>query len=108
MIGLEVPAWIEQYGLFGFLALSVVVLILRGYLQPRSTVQEIRKDRETRVREISEIAATWRDAYQTERDARRTQTEAVVRNLEVSELTLDIVKSWDKALTALNEDEGTE
>lgn len=102
MPALEAP-WYVQYGVIGVLTVTFVLLVLRGYLQPRTVVQDLRSDRDTRVAEISEIADTWREAYMTERDARRLHLEAVTRNLEVSELTLDIVRSWDKTLTDLSE-----
>lgn len=108
-MALDAP-WFVQYGIAGALAVFFTLLVLRGYLQPQSTVKSIREDhaelvrvvredRDTRVAEIAEVAKTWRDAYETERTARQVGLEAVDRVIEVSELTLDIVKAWDQALT---------
>lgn len=112
---LELPAWLPDLGWAG-VALIVVVLVLRGKLLPESTlektgrlyseeIQRVQADRDARLREVQAIASTWREAYETERDARAADLQAVTRTLQLSELTLDIIRSWDKALPSAEEAE---
>lgn len=98
MTGLEVPPWITQYGPFGALALTVVLLILRGYLQPKSTVQEVREADAARAKQAMEVAHLWQAAFETERAAHSTNLQAVTKTFEIAELTLDIVRAWDYTL----------
>jgi hypothetical protein len=56
--------------------LAALWLVLRGQLVPRSTLEDVRADRDARVTEASEDAEAWRQLYVSECEAHRMTREA--------------------------------
>lgn len=113
------PEWVPQFGWAG-IALAAVLAVLRGWLLPARTVDALREDyarnldavrsdRDERVAEVTAISNTWRDAYDTEREARLIHLQAVDQTLDTVETILGIIQAWDIALPRiLNGDEEVE
>lgn len=84
---------VAQGGAVAILAL-VVLFIIRGSLVPRSVLDDVRKDRDTRVAEILAERDTWRDAH---RESERARVEA---QSQVGEL-LELSRTADHVLRSL-------
>lgn len=72
----------------------VVLLILRGALVPRSVLEDVRKDRDSRVAEVLAERDTWRDAHR-ESEAARMESQAQVGEL------LELSRTADHVLRAI-------
>lgn len=76
--GLQVLQPVTPIGL----VLAAVLLVLSGRIVPRRVVQDIRADRDARVKEAREQTAIWRQAYQTSEEARMRQHDLLRDALE--------------------------
>lgn len=72
-------------GATGLLA-GVVILILTGRLVPKSTVDELRSDKDRQI----EI---WRTAYDTSMSAQEVQREHISALLKATETTTHVIQS---------------
>lgn len=72
----------------------VIVLFFTGRIVTRKQLQDLRDDRDARLREARAEAAAWQRAWETERDARRVQS------AHIDEL-LDVGRATSKLLNAL-------
>lgn len=80
---------------WGIVAL-IALAIIRGYLVPRSTVEDMRKDRDERVAEFRGLAEMWRRAYEMEHLSHR-------RLQEHSDLSIETARTATAALRAVAE-----
>ncbi|MER7500433.1 hypothetical protein AB0L05_27625 [Nonomuraea pusilla] len=78
---------VVQLGALGVL-LGVLWMIFSGRLVPRSTVEDVRADRDARVAEAAQDAEEWRALYAGEREAheltRRAHAEEIRAALTAS------------------------
>lgn len=72
---------------------TVVVLILKGKLRPQKFVDEMRADSQARIDLISEVANTWKEAYQVERASGKERESALQECLELSRTSVKILRS---------------
>ncbi|MGW2739137.1 hypothetical protein ACWC4D_33680 [Streptomyces sp. NPDC001288] len=84
---------VAQGGAIAILALAVL-LILRGHLVPRSVLEDVRKDRDDRLAELSAERDKWRDAHK-ESEAARVEAQSQVGEL------LELSRTADYVLRAL-------
>ena len=85
-----------QGGAVAILA-AFVYAILGGRLVPRSVLQDVRTDRETRVAEKAKESADWRAAYVASEDARQ------VLAAQVDELMV-LARTTDQFIRSLHRD----
>ncbi|PZG20592.1 hypothetical protein [Nonomuraea aridisoli] len=64
--------------------LAIIWLIATGRLVPRSTLEDVRADRDARLREAAADAEEWRTLWQKERDAHELTREAHARELRAA------------------------
>lgn len=92
------------------LVMLIVVLVLRGALVPRSTVRDVRADRDARLADrdarIKELTAerdTWRAAYETSEAGRHLSQSQTGELLELSRTAAHLLASLprpDREVTA--------
>lgn len=73
--------------------LLVVVLVIGGFLVPRRTLNDVRADRDARVKELSDERDEWKAAYFA---ADRTSREAIGQAqalLEVSRTSESVIRA---------------
>jgi hypothetical protein len=76
------------YGLTAPALLGIaILLLLLGKIVPRSTLL----DRDKQIEDKSQEAERWRQAYETEREARSLSNRQTIELLEVTKLTNQIV-----------------
>ncbi|WP_068922209.1 hypothetical protein [Planobispora rosea] len=56
--------------------LAALWLVLRGQLVPRSTLEDVRADRDARIAEANADAEAWRQLYVSECEAHQTTRQA--------------------------------
>jgi hypothetical protein len=90
----------ELWDQAGFLQLSaatilavVILLILTGRLVPRRQVEDLREDRELRIREISAERDTWRVVAEREAAARAQSQESTMELLELSRTAVHLLSA---------------
>jgi hypothetical protein len=83
---------LSDIGFAGIVTLAIV-LILRGQLVPKSTVDEMRKDRDAIIASKSEEADNWREAYKVSEEARAVSTDADRELLELGRTTVHLLQS---------------
>lgn len=76
-------------GATGLLA-GVVIMILRGKLVPRSTLDDLRTDKDSQI-------ATWKAAYETAVAGQDVQREHITALLEANRTTTQVIQSLPKA-----------
>lgn len=79
-------------GAAGLVAL-IVILVLRGALVPRSTLRDLRSDRDARIAELREECETWRAAYETSEAGRHLAQEQARELLELSRTATHVLTS---------------
>ena len=84
---------VAQGGAAAILAL-VVLFILLGRLVPRSVLEDVRKDRDSRVAEILAERDTWRAAH------RESEAARIEAQNQVGEL-LELSRTADRVLRAI-------
>lgn len=80
----------------GLLAIAIL-LILIGKLVPRSVVQDMRTDRDSRLTEARHEIQNWKSAYETEAESRRLQAHQLGELLELAKVTEHFVRSLQEA-----------
>jgi hypothetical protein len=65
----------------------VILLLFTGRIVTRKQLQDVREDRDARVREARAESAAWQRAWELERDARRVQSTHIEELLEVGRAT---------------------
>lgn len=75
----------------------VVLLILRGHLVPRSTVDDVRADRDARIAELAAERDTWRAAHKESEVARHVAQDQVSELLELSRTADHVLRSLPRA-----------
>lgn len=89
-------------GFAGLLSLAIF-LILRGALVPRSTVDDIRADRDAALASSEATASGWKDAFHTSEAARSAQSSQIDELLEIARTTDHLVRSLQDQLMKSNE-----
>lgn len=74
---------IVQGGAVG-LVLAIIWLIALGRLVPRSTLEDVRADRDARVAEANEDAAAWQQLYVSECQAHQTTRQAHAQEISAA------------------------
>lgn len=64
----------------------VVLLILRGRLVPRSTLEDLRKDKDRQI-------DTWQTAYERSEQAREIMRDQITELLEMAKTTTHVIES---------------
>ncbi|TXS39701.1 hypothetical protein [Streptomyces sp. t39] len=90
------------------LVVIVVLLILTGRLVPRSTVEDVRADRDARLAELTSERDTWRDAHKESEVARQVAQGQVGELLELSRTADHLLRSlpqpdWEVGDGAMDE-----
>lgn len=81
-----------QSGAASVVALAVI-LVLTGRLVPRRNLEDVRKDRDARIEEARAEAATWRRAWELERDVRELQAKHIEELLEFGRTTTRVLSA---------------
>jgi hypothetical protein len=76
-------------GVGGLLALAVI-LILRGALVPRSTVQQMRADKEAQI-------VMWRTAYETSQRDHAIKDRQITALMEATKTTNNVISAMSEA-----------
>jgi hypothetical protein len=92
-------------GPVALLALTVL-LILRGQLVPRATLEDLRADRDARISELATERETWRAAYLEEVEARRLAQEQVDELLEFARTGDHLLRTVLPPVGEVTEDAG--
>lgn len=71
----------------------IVMLILSGRLVPRSTLRDLRADRDARLAEVTAERDTWRAAHAASEKARHRQQGQVGELLELSRTAEHLLRS---------------
>jgi hypothetical protein len=90
---LSTEGWIWIQGGFGALVGLGVWLVLTGRLVPRSTLKDLRQDRDDRVAEAKAEAQVWRDAYESAKRANEALAVQLHQMLEVGHTTSSVLRS---------------
>jgi hypothetical protein len=72
---------------------AVVWAIFTGRLTPRSTVEDVRSDRDARLTEIRREADDWRSAWQASQETNRILADQVRELLELGRTTNQLIKA---------------
>jgi hypothetical protein len=75
---------------------AIIFAILRGHLVPKTTVDEIRKDRDSRLAELGQVVDIWRNAALLKDEAFKEMSPVLQELTEDNKLVL-------KLLTAIKE-----
>src|SRR5687768_17335486 len=103
--GVSAAVWVNSGGIL--LAVIVILAILRGYLVPKSTLDAVRQDYDERAAELKSLTEeriqSWKDLYETQRQATDTTAEAIDEVLFVgkelsrgNELVLRVIQDMRK------------
>jgi len=82
----------ERVAYAALLSLAIIAL-LRGWIVPRSTVNDIRVDRDKRLTDLIEEKNQWRKAYEVSESAREKESETNRELLENSRTTASFIQS---------------
>ena len=83
---------VVQLGAFGVL-LAVGWLVFLGRLVPRSTLEDVRADRDARVAEVRAEAAEYKEAWLASEKARREQDRQFDELMELARTTDQAIRS---------------
>lgn len=78
----------------------ILMLFFTGQLVTRKALQDVRDDRDARVREARAEAAAWQRAWELERDARRVQSTHIEELLEVGRTTSALINALPSVAAA--------
>lgn len=96
------PFWgvLSSYGpgtaIIGMLVIilaAFVRAVLTGRLVPRATLEDVRKDRDARIGEITAERDSWRQAHTTSEGTRLIMAQQVEKLLDASKITNQILTS---------------
>jgi hypothetical protein len=90
---LDAAGWAWLQGGFGALVALGVWLVFTGRLVPRSTVKDLRKDRDERVAEARAETTVWREAYEASNRANEALYVQLNQMLEVGHTTTSVLRS---------------
>jgi hypothetical protein len=94
---MELPETSVQWGVTGVLlsiVVAVVYALLRGKLVPRSVLEDVRRDRDDRLKEQLEVIASWKDTV-------RTRDEIIEEIIPAMREILDLSKTNMALISAL-------
>ena len=108
---LDVPWSLLLQGLGPLTIVGVVlVFLLRllaiGQLRTGREIEELRQDRDERVKAAEDIAQTWKEAYFSEQQARRMDAEVRDGVLEMGKLTVELIDDIRKQNASLSDKDG--
>jgi hypothetical protein len=94
---MEGVPWGAVFDNGGAVALIIIIgfFVISGKLRPDKAVQEIREDRETRVKEIRTEAEQWRTAYFKSEEARNELQQSV-------DTLIELARTSEAVLNAIN------
>jgi len=75
----------------------VVLLVLLGRLVPRSVLEDVRTDRDTRLAELAQERDTWREAHAVSEEARREAQDQSAELLELSKVAAHFFSALPRA-----------
>lgn len=67
--------------------------VLTGRLVPRATLEDVRADRDARIREMAEDRDAWKHAHEVSEETRTIMARQVEKLLSTSELTNQLLMS---------------
>lgn len=88
---------VGDIGFPGLLSLAIY-LILSGRLVPRSVVEDVRADRDERVKAALEDRDTWKDAYQISEAGRDKQGTILSDLLEYAKTTDKFIQAFQNSM----------
>jgi hypothetical protein len=98
---MELPPTPMQWGVAGVLltiVVAVVYALLRGKLVPRSVLEDVRRDRDDRLKEQLEVIDSWKDAVQ-KRDEVISEIIPIMREiLELSKTNMALINALKLAV----------
>jgi hypothetical protein len=85
--------WVAIIGALLVLLAAFVRAVLTGRLVPRSVLEDVRQDRDARIREMAEERDGWKAAHEVSEETRTIMARQVERLLSTSELTNQLLIS---------------
>lgn len=79
------------------LLLVIVLLVMLGFVVPRSVLLQVRQDRDARLADAQQQIVDWREAHRLSETAREKQAEALRESLEVARAAEDALKGFRAA-----------
>ncbi len=86
-------AWLWLQGGFATLVALGVYLVFTGKLVPRSTLKDLRQDRDDRVAEARAETTVWREAYESSKRANEALAIQLNQMLEVGHTANRVLQS---------------
>ncbi len=80
-------------GLLLLLVLMVVSAFMLGWIRPGRAIVEVREDRDARLADKDRQIDQWREAHRTSEEARELEATANREQLELTRMTLDLVRA---------------
>lgn len=98
--------WLVVQGSAVTILAGVVLAIIRGWLVPRKTLEDVRADRDARVAAAEAREEQWRQAYLTGQDTIRQLTQQHDELLEIGRTNSAVIQALPAAiqLTSSRED----
>lgn len=82
--------------------LLVVLLIIKGKLAPRSVIDDLRADRDSRILELTTERDDWKAAYQNSEESRRVLIEQNAELVELARTGTAVLQNLPGAKTKIS------
>lgn len=78
-------------GISSFLVAAFIYALLRGFLVPRSAVDDVRADRDARLAEVRRESDDWRTAWTDSQETNRILADQVKELIELARTTNQLI-----------------
>jgi hypothetical protein len=98
-INAELIQALTPAGLLLLLVLMLVTAFMVGWIRPGRAIVEVREDRDARLADKDRQIEQWREAHRTLEEARELDAAANREQLELTRMTLELVRAIRDAVS---------